>query len=246
MSGHSKWANIKHRKGAADAKRGKIFSKLAREITLAAKSGGSPESNPTLRLLIQKARGVNMPADNIDRAIKKGTGELQADVMEEIFFEGYAPGGVALIVHVLTDNRNRTVAEVRHLFNKYGGNVGTQGSVMRSFQRKGEITVPAERVDEERLMELVLEAGAEDLQHEDDLFEIITDPSSYVAVMEALQKEGIATERSQVGLVPDLLVPVTDKARAQSLVTFFEELEDLDDVQNVYSNADIDPKLLEL
>jgi len=152
---------------------------------------------------------------------------------------------VALIVHVLTDNRNRTVAEVRHLFSKHGGNVGTQGSVMRSFQRKGEITVSAGQVDEDRLMELALEAGAEDLQHEDDLFVITTDPSSYVAVMDALQKEGIATERSQVGLVPDLLVPVTDKGRAQSLVTFFEELEDLDDVQNVYSNADIDPALLE-
>lgn len=245
MSGHSKWANIKHKKGAADAKRGQVFSKIAKEIMIAASSGGGdPSANLTLRALIQKARSVNMPADNIDRAIKKGTGELQGAKLEEVIFEGFAPGGIALIVQTLSDNRNRTVAEIRHVFTRHGGSFAGQGSVMRTFQRKGDIVVAADKVAEDKLMEIALEAGAEDLQQDGGQFEIVTDPAQFMNVVDALNKAGIPMEKSEIALLPDLMVPVTDKNQAESLVKFIEELEDLDDVQNVYSNLDLDEKLL--
>lgn len=246
MSGHSKWANIKHKKGAADAKKGKIFSKIAKEIMIVVgASGKDVASNPALRTLIQKARAVNMPADNIDRAIKRGTGELQGAKLEEIMFEGFAAGGVALIVQALTDNRNRTVAEVRHSFTLHGANLAGQGQVMRTFQRKGQILVDAAGADEDKLMELVLEAGAEDMRREGDQFEIITDPAQYPAVAEAINKAGITAANSEVTLLPLNWTPVTDKAKASSLLAFIDELEELDDVQNVYSNFDIPAELLE-
>jgi YebC/PmpR family DNA-binding regulatory protein len=245
MSGHSKWANIKHKKAAADAKKGKIFSKLAKEIMIVAKSGGGDASaNPSLRMLIQKARAVNMPADNIDRAIKKGTGELQAAALEEVMYEGYASGGVALIVQVLTDNKNRSAAEVRHLFTRNGANLATQGSVLRTFKRKGHILIAATAAAEDRLMEVALEAGAEDLRREDDAFVVIAEPASYVAVMDALAKAGIATESSEITMLPEVYVPIADKAQASSLMRFVDALEDLEDVQNVYTNMDIDEAVL--
>jgi len=246
MSGHSKWSTIKHKKAAADAKRGKIFSKLAKEITVCARDGGGdPGANITLRTLLQKARAVNMPADNIDRAIKKGTGELAGAAMEEVMYEGYAIAGVAVIVHVLTDNRNRTAAEVRNVFNKHNATLAGQGSVTRSFQRRGLIYVRTSVIDEERLMEQAVEAGAEDLSREGDRYEIVTDPSDYPAVLDALQTGGIEIEDSELSLVPDNYIPVTDAALARSLLNFIEALEDLDDVQNVYTNFDIDDTLLE-
>lgn len=244
MSGHSKWANIKHKKAAADARKGKIFSKLAREITISVRQNGAdPAANLTLRALLQKARQANMPAENIERAIKKGTGELQGERYEEIMFEGFAPGGVALVVQALTDNRNRTVADVRHVFTKYGGNLAGQGQVLRSFPRKGYILVSSNTVAEDRLMEIVLEAGAEDMKTESGRYEIITDPSQFHAVVEALNKAGIAQESAELTLLPESWVPVTDREKAATLIKFIEELEDLDDVQNVYSNADIEDSL---
>ncbi len=246
MSGHSKWANIKHKKGKADAKKGQVFSKIAKEIMITVKAHGSdPSSNLTLRQLLEKARAANMPADNIDRAIKRGAGDMEGKVFEEIVFEGYAPGGVALIVQVLTDNRNRSAAEVRHVFTRHGANFAGQGSVMRSFQRKGDIAVDASKTTEDKLMELVLDAGAEDMTNEGEQFEVTTDPAAFMNVVDALNKARIPMTRSEISLIPDLLVPITDKAKAEAMIKFVEELEDLDDVQNVYSNFDIDPKLME-
>ena len=246
MSGHSKWATIKHKKAATDAKKGKVFSKLAKEIMICARGGGGdPAANISLRTLLQKAKQVNMPSDNIDRAIKKGTGELQGAALEEIMFEAYAAGGVGIIVQCLSDNRNRTVAEVRHVITRCGGNLAGQGQVMRSFTRKGQILVDASKIEEDKLMELALDAGADDLQREDNQYEVTTDPSKFNNVVEALNKAGIQMESSEVSLIPDTYLPVTDKEKAGSLVKFIEELEDLDDVQNVYTNADIDDSLLE-
>ncbi len=240
MSGHSKWANIKHKKAAADAKKGKVFSKLAREITISVRQNGADvSSNLGLRTLLLKARGVNMPADNIDRAVKKGTGELQGERLEEIMFEGFFPGGVAIVVQALTDNRNRTVAEIRHIFTKFGASLAGQGQVMRSFPRRGYILVAQSAAPEDRLMELILEAGAEDMKLEEGQYEILTDPAQFNAVVEALAKAGIKTESAELTLLPDSWAPVTDKDKASGLVRFTEELEELDDVQNVYSNADI-------
>jgi YebC/PmpR family DNA-binding regulatory protein len=245
MSGHSKWANIKHKKAAADAKKGKVFSKLAREITISVRqNGGDPSSNLGLRTLLQKARGVNMPADNIDRAIKKGTGELQGERLEEIMFEGFFPGGVAIVVQALTDNRNRTVAEIRHIFTKFSASLAGQGQVLRSFPRRGYILVDQSAAAEDRLMELILEAGAEDMKQEEERYEIITDPSQFNAVVEALSKAEIKTESAELTLLPESWAPVSDKEKASSLVRFIEELEELDDVQNVYSNADIDESVM--
>ncbi len=245
MSGHSKWSTIKHKKAAADAKRGKIFSKIAKELMIAARSGGGdPSGNITLRAIIQKARGVNMPADNIDRAIKKGTGELAADALEEVMYEGYAPGGVAVIVEVVTDNRNRSASEVRHVFTRYSGSLAGQGSVLRNFSRKGVIVVDASAIEEDKLMELAIEAGAEDMTPEDGAYEIVTGPADYGAVLDALGKAGIETVRSELTLLPDAFIPVTDAGQAKSLIQFVEALEDLDDVQNVYTNFDVDDELL--
>jgi len=246
MSGHSKWANIKHKKGAADARKGKIFSKIAKEIMITVSAhGADPASNLTLRALIQKARAANMPADNIERAVKRGTGEIEGEVLEEVTFEGYAPGGVALVVQTLTNNRNRSAAEVRHVFTRYGASFAGQGSVLRSFQRKGDILIDASKIEEDKLMELVLEAGAEDMTREDDQFEVVTEPAAFMGVVDAINKAGIPMEKSEICLLPDVLVPIMDKSKAEQIIKFIEELEDLDDVQNVYSNFDIDPAVAE-
>ncbi len=246
MSGHSKWANIKHKKGKADAKKGQVFSKIAKEIMITVRaSGADPTSNLTLRQLLQKARANNMPADNIDRAIKRGSGDAGGEVFEEIMFEGYAPGGVALIVQVLTNNRNRSAAELRHVFGRHGASFAGQGSVMRSFQRKGEIVIEVAKIEEDKLMELVLEAGAEDLKKEGDQYEVVTDPAQFMPVVDVLNKANIPMVSSEISLIPDMYVPLNDKAKASSMIAFVEELEDLDDVQNVYSNFDIDPALAE-
>lgn len=239
MSGHNKWSTIKHKKAAADAKRGKVFSKIAKEILIAARQGGGdPAANITLRSLVAKARSVNMPADNIDRAIKKGTGELESAQMDEIMYEGYAPGGIAIIVQVLTDNRNRSAAEVRHVFTKFNGSLAGQGSVSRSFNRKGVIEVNADGVEEDALLEMALEAGAEDMTNEGDYFEVVTGPSEYNDVLAKLESSDVPVQSSDLTLVPETYMPVTDLGQARSLINFVEALEDLDDVQNVYSNFD--------
>lgn len=244
MSGHSKWATIKHKKGAADAKRGKIFSKIAKEMTIVAKQGGGdPGNNPTLRTLIAKAKSVNMPNDNIDRAIKKGTGELAADVLEEITYEGYAQGGVGLVVKVLTDNKNRAAAEVRNVFKKNGSDFAGLGAVSRGFERKGTIMIPAaDGITEDQVMEVVLGAGADDMATEEGGFTVTCQPASFSEVCSALEAANIKfdQENSQVGLVAQTLVPVTDVAVAKAVNKFVAALEEHDDVQDVYTNMDID------
>jgi len=247
MSGHSKWATIKHKKGAADAKRGKIFSKIAKEMTIVAKAGGGdPGNNPTLRTLIAKAKSVNMPNDNIDRAIKKGTGELAADVLEEITYEGYAGGGVGIVVKVLTDNKNRAAAEVRNIFKKNGSDFAGQGSVSRSFERKGTIMIPAAAgLTEDKVMEVALGAGADDLLTEEGGFTVTCQPSAFGEVSAAIEAAGIAVdqENSQVGLVPLTKAPVTDVTIAKAVNKFVAALEDHDDVQDVYTNMEIDDSI---
>ncbi len=249
MSGHSKWATIKHKKGAADAKRGKIFSKIAKEITVVVKSGGSdPANNPTLRTLIAKAKSVNMPNDNIDRAIKKGTGELAADVLEEITYEGYAQGGVGLVVKVLTDNKNRAAAEVRNIFKKNNSDFADLGSVSRGFERKGTIMIPAaEGLTEDKVMEVVLNAGADDMEAEEDGFTITCQPAAFSDVCAALETAGINfdQENSQVGLVPMTPVPVQEVSVAKAVYKFVAALEEHDDVQDVYTNMDVDDAIVE-
>lgn len=245
MSGHSKWKTIQHKKGAADAKRGKIFSRYSKELMVCARNGGGdPMMNASLRTIIQNAKAANMPMDNITRAIKKGTGELDGGQLEEITYEGYAAGGVGLIVQVLTDNKNRAAAEVRHVFTRNNSSFAQTGSVSRGFQRKGQITVSDEHVNEEKLMELVLEAGAEDMAHDDGVFEITMDPSAYNDVMQALENAEIPTESAEVALVPDTWVPVTEVSTAKAVLKFMEDLEDNDDVQNVYANFDMDDEVL--
>ncbi|NLB64929.1 MAG: YebC/PmpR family DNA-binding transcriptional regulator [Lentisphaerae bacterium] len=241
MSGHSKWSTIKHKKGAADAKRGKIFSRLAKELTICAKSGGGDSAtNPSLRTILAKCRSVNMPADNIDRAIKKGTGELQGEALEEILYESFAPGGVGIIIQCLTDNRNRSVAEVRHALSRHNATLAGSNQVVRNFQRRGQILVDAEGVEEDRLMEVALEVGAEDMHDRESMFEILTDPGAYNEVSEKITAAGFKVfEESGVNLVPTMTVSVTDKGQAAALIKLIEALEDLDDVQNVYMNADI-------
>jgi len=246
MSGHSKWATIKHKKGAADAKRGKMFSKIAKEIMVAAQQGGGdPSANISLRALIQKGKGVNMPNDNIDRAIKKGTGELGATSFEEITYEGYAGGGVALIVNVLTDNRNRAAAEIRHIFSKHGSSFAQQGSVSRNFERKGQLLVDAASVDEETLMELALEAGADDVVLDGEQYEILTDPSAFADVCDALEGAEIEATSKEVTLLPTLTAPVTEVAQARSILKFVAALEDNDDVQDVYTNMEMTDEVMD-
>jgi len=245
MAGHSKWANIKHKKAASDAVKGKVFSKIAKEIMVAARAGGDPSANITLRALVQKARGVNMPMDNITRAIKKGSGELEGAAMEEIIYEGYAPGGVALVVQSLSDNKNRTASEVRNVFNKNGGNLAGAGAVMRSFHRRGLFVVAAEGVTEDRLLEVALEAGAEDVTREGDVFEVLCEPAQFGALSDALTAAHIKTENGEITMIPDSYVPVTDKTQAAALVRFVSALEELDDVQNVYANFDIPDDIME-
>lgn len=244
MSGHSKWANIKHRKGAQDAKRGKIFTKLIKEVTIAARIGGGDlESNARLRLAVDKAKQANMPKENIERGIKKGTGDLDGVTYEEGVFEGYGPGGVAVIVEFMTDNRTRTVADVRHAFNKYGGSLGVSGSVAFMFDRKGQIVFSAEN-DFETIFEVALEAGAEDVKEEDGMIEVITDPAEFEAVQRELEKHELKYESAEVTMIPQNLSPVEGK-QAESLMKMIDVLEDNDDVQNVYANFDISDEEME-
>jgi YebC/PmpR family DNA-binding regulatory protein len=244
MSGHSKWATIKHKKGALDAKRGKIFTRLIREITMAAKHGGDPEKNPQLRTAVQAAKAENMPADNIKRAIQRGTGELPGVSYDEVTFEGYGPGGVALLVEVSTDNRNRTVSEIRHAFEKNGGNMGAAGSVAWMFHKKGSIVVPKTAANEDQLTNLVLEAGGEDLKDDGESWEILTDPNAFEAVKAAVEKTGLKPTHAEVGLLPQNYVKLEGQA-ANTMVRLLEALEDHDDVQHVWSNFDMDAKALE-
>ncbi len=240
MSGHSKWATIKHKKGALDAKRGKIFTRLIKEIAMAAKSGGGdPDMNPRLRTAVAAAKAENMPADNIKRAIQRGTGELPGATYEEIQFEGYGPGGVALLVNVTTDNRNRTVSEIRHMFTKGGGNLGEAGSVAWMFHKKGSIVVPKAKAKEDDVMNIVLESGGEDLNDDGDNWEITTDPGAYEGVLEAVKKAGIEVVHSEVGMVPQNYIKL-EGAAASQMIRLLETIEDHDDVQNVYSNFDMD------
>lgn len=238
MAGHSKWANIKHRKGAQDAKRGKIFTKLIKEVTVAARIGGADlESNARLRLAVDKAKQANMPKDNIDRGIKKGTGDLDGVTYEEDIFEGYGPGGVAIIVEFMTDNRVRTVADVRHAFNKHGGSLGVSGSVAFMFDRKGQIIFTDDN-DFEPIFEAALEAGAEDVKEEDGFIEVVTDPTEFETVKNSLEEQGLTYQSAEVTMIPQNLNPVAGK-QAESLMKMIDVLEDNDDVQNVYANFDI-------
>ena len=247
MSGHSKWSTIKHKKGAADARRGKIFSKLAKELTVSAKaSGGDPASNITLRTILAKCKAVNMPADNIERAIKKGTGELQGAALEEIMFETYAPGGVGLIILCLSDNRNRSVAEVRHVLQRNNSTLAGSNQVLRNFQRRGQILVDAEGVDEDQLIEIALDAGADDVTHEGTEFEVLTAPNVYNEVSEKITAAGYkVSEDSGINFVPTVWTPVTDKAQATAILKMIEAIEELEDVQNVYMNGDIADEAIE-
>lgn len=239
MSGHSKWSTIKHKKGREDAKRGKIFSKLARYITVAAKEGGgNPEMNATLAGAIEKAKEYNLPADNIDRAIKRGTGEIEGAQYEQMSYEGYGPEGVAVLVEVMTDNRNRAAAEMRHIFTRYNGKLGTSGSVAWMFDRKGVILVPKSAGDEDEVLEAALEAGAEDLSSEDDHYEVKTEPTALAEVRLALEGRGVETTSAELTMLPKSTQALT-KDEAKKVLRFVEALEDSDDVQEVYSNFDI-------
>jgi YebC/PmpR family DNA-binding regulatory protein len=246
MSGHSKWANIKHRKGAADAKKGKVFFKLIKEITVAARLGGADlSSNPRLRSGVAAAKAENMPKDNIDRAIKKGSGELDGVAYEEITYEGYGPGGVAILVECMTDNKVRTVAEVRYLLNKAGGNLGETNCVSWMFNKKGSLMVEKGLVDEEKLVDTALEAGAEDVVEEDAVFQVITDPEQFEAVKEALEAANIPFSDAAVTMIPENVVEVTEEKVAGQVLRLLEKLEDNDDVQNVYANFDIPDDIVE-
>ncbi len=247
MSGHSKWSTIKRKKGANDAKRGKIFTKLIKEITIAAKMGGGDiNGNPRLRSAVISAKSENMPKDNIERAIKKGIGDLDGAVYEEILYEGYGPGGVAVLVETMTDNKNRTVADVRHFFSKSNGNLGESGCVAWMFDKRGVIVVDAEGVDEEELMELAIEAGAEDVIEEETTFQILTTPEDFSEVVDSLEKSGIKSVEASISMVPKNTVEVTEEKPARSLLKLLENLEDHDDVQKVHANFDIPDEIMEL
>ena len=245
MSGHSKWHSIKHKKAVVDARRGQHFTKLARAITVAAREGGGdPDGNPSLALAVQKARDASMPKDNIERAIAKGTGEgVDADQIETVLYEGYGPGGVALLIEALTDNRNRTGADVRHLLSKHGGNLGEPGSVSYLFDKRGVIVVDAGRYDEDDLMPAI-DAGAEDISRDDDVFEVITEPSDLVPVREALREAGVEFESADVTQRPKSRVPL-EEADAAKLLKLIDALEELDDVGEVHANFDVDSSVLE-
>ena len=246
MSGHSKWANIKRRKGAVDAKRGKIFTLLIKEITVAARMGGGDiEGNPRLRSAVTTAKAENMPKDNITRAIKKGTGEIAGEIYEEILYEGYGPGGVAVLVECMTDNRNRTVADVRHYFAKSNGNLGENGCVAWMFEKKGQIQVDKKTISEDRLMDMALEAGAEDVVEDENEFQVLTAPESFDAVKHALTQSGLTILDSSVSMIPKNTVEVTEETVARALMKLLENLEDHDDVQNVFANFDIDDDLVD-
>lgn len=247
MSGHSKWSTIKRKKGANDAKRGKIFTKLIKEITIAARmGGGDAEGNPRLRSAVTAAKGENMPKENIDRAIKKGTGDLDGAVYEEILYEGYGPGGVAVLVETMTDNKNRTVADIRHFFAKSGGNLGESGCVGYMFDKKGTVSVDKEGVTEEQLMDLALEAGAEDVVEEEDSFQIVTAPEAFNDVVDRLEKSKVKFNEATLSMVPKNSIEVTEEKTARSLLRLLENLEDHDDVQKVHANFDIADDLMDL
>ena len=246
MSGHSKWSTIKRKKGAADAKRGKIFTKIIKEITLAARlGGGDPDGNARLRTAILAAKDENMPKDNIERAIKKGVGEIGGAARgEETIYERYGPGGVALLVEVLTDNKNRTVAEIRHILSKHGGNLGENGCVAWMFDKKGSLLVNKSDIDEDALMELALEAGADDVREEEHEFEVITSPGAFETVRRAIEQRGIKLLSASIGMIPQNTVQL-EAARAEQMIKLMEKLEDNDDVQNVYANFDIPDEIME-
>jgi YebC/PmpR family DNA-binding regulatory protein len=244
MSGHSKWAGIKHKKAKVDAQRGRVFTKIIREITVAARvGGGDPGGNPRLRTAVQAAKAVNMPADNIERAIKKGTGELEGVTYEEITYEGYGPGGVAVLVEVLTDNKNRTVGEIRKLFSRHGGNLGEAGCVGFLFEKKGYIQIEASKVDEDRLLSVALEAGAEDLEREESLFAVTTVPRDFEKVRDAILKSGIQPISAEITKLPKSSVKLEGKP-AEQMLRLMEELEEHDDVQHVYANFDIPEEIM--
>ncbi len=239
MSGHNKWSTIKHKKGAADAKRGKLFSKIIKEITIAARmGGGDPEGNPRLRTAVQTARAANMPKDNIDKAIKRGAGELEGVSYEEFSYEGYGPGGVAVLLEVLTDNKNRTVAEVRHIFDRFNGSLGETGCVSWLFDKKGMVVIAAEGRDEDEVMELALEAGAHDVESEGDTYEITADPADIEAVRKAVEEKGWKIELAEITMIPQNTVKLEGK-KADQMLRMMDALDDHDDLQNVHANFDI-------
>jgi YebC/PmpR family DNA-binding regulatory protein len=245
MSGHSKWASIKHKKAAADAKRGKVFTRHIRELTYAAKlGGGDPDSNAALRHAIDAAKAVNMPADNIKKAIMRGTGELEGVNYEGITYEGYGPGGVAILAECLTDNKNRTVAEIRHVFSKYNGNLGEKGCVGWMFSKKGMIIIPQSAIDEDELMEIVLDNGAEDMKTEDEQYEVRTTVEDFSKVLEAIKAKNIETESAEIAMLPSTFIKLTGK-QAEQMLKLADKLEELEDVQNVWSNFDISPEEIE-
>jgi YebC/PmpR family DNA-binding regulatory protein len=246
MAGHSKWAQIKHKKAKEDAKKGKIFSKLTRAIIVAARQGGgNPETNPALANAIEKAKEYNLPQENIERAIKKATGELGAENYEQIVYEGYAPGGIAVMVEAMTDNRNRTAADVRHIFSKHGGNLSETGSVAWIFEKKGVISFLKTNVNEEELLNLALEVGADDVEEDESYLNVITDPKRFGEVKETFDKAGLKYERAEITMNPTTTVRIDDKETAKKVLRLIEALEDHDDVQDVYANFDIPEQLLE-
>ena len=245
MAGHSKWAQIKHKKARVDAQRGKIFNKLIREITVAARMGGrDPEFNPRLRLAIERAKEHNMPWENIEKAIKRGTGELEGVKYESVTYEGYAPGGVALLIKALTDNKNRTVSEVRHVLSKHGGNLAGAGSVMWQFQEKGVIYLEKEGLDEDEVLEAAIEAGAEDVKVQADTYEVWTDPKEFYSVKQTFEQKGFKIAQAELTLIPQNTVPL-DKKDAEKVLKLIEALEELDDVQAVYANFDVPEEVLQ-
>lgn len=248
MSGHSKWANIKHQKARSDEKKGKEFTKIAKELIIAARQGGGdPEGNSKLKMMIQKAKAINMPNDNIARAIKKGAGELEGDAFEELIYEGYGPNGVAVMLDIATDNRNRTASEVRHLFSKHNGNLGESGCVAWMFKRCGLITVNRENIDTDpdEFMLKVLEFGAEDVRDDDDIIEVITAPDDFMAVKEAMEQDGISIEDADIVMLPQNMVDINDEEQARKIMKLIDVLEDHDDVQNVYMNGNIPDEIME-
>ena len=245
MSGHSKWSSIKHKKGATDAKRGKIFSRLIKEVTVAARLGGGDiTGNPRLRAAIQTAKAENMPKDNIERAIKKGTGELEGTSYEEVNYEAYGPGGVAVLIDCLTDNKNRTVADIKHAFDRHGGNIGEPGCVSWMFEKKGLIVFEKDKVEEEKLFELALEAGADDVKEQDTEFEVLTDPADFESVKEAFDNAGLNYILSEIDMIPQNTVYLEGK-KAQQMLSLMETLEDNDDISQVYANFDISENIME-
>ena len=245
MSGHSKWSSIKHKKGAADAKRGRIFTRLIKEITVAARlGGGDPDGNPRLRTAIQAAKSENMPKDNIERAIKKGTGELEGTSYEEVSYEGYGPGGAAILIECLTDNKNRTVADIKHIFDRFGGSLGAPGCVAWMFEKRGMILFEKDKVDEEKLLDAALEAGAEDVKEEETEFEVIMAPSDFETVKKAFDDGGMVYSVAEVSMAPQNTVKLEGK-KAEQMLKLMDAFEDNDDVNNVYANFDIPDEVME-